>query len=281
MGPRHRCRGNETLLKGVADAMVSLQWGRGIDAAEMRRLMRSIDLLKALQWGRGIDAAEIAAPGHTHHGARCCFNGAAASMPRKFERETSGAHRRFSASMGPRHRCRGNVLMRLLALCPESRFNGAAASMPRKLRHADLFSELQTRFNGAAASMPRKCEAGRAGRPHPIGLQWGRGIDAAEICYGSGQQDARRPASMGPRHRCRGNIGDRKRQCHKELGFNGAAASMPRKFDTAPAAAARYFSFNGAAASMPRKCGQGESAGGDRPASMGPRHRCRGNLLME
>ena len=61
------------------------------------------------------------------------------------------------------------------------------------------------RFNGAAASMPRKCRISNG------------------IC---GQ---RAGASMGPRHRCRGNEGTRQR----------------------------------------RECPD--------PASMGPRHRCRGN----
>jgi len=59
-----------------------LQWGRGIDAAEMVRLTITETKLAALQWGRGIDAAEIVwvSTATVPEGG---FNGAAASMPRK------------------------------------------------------------------------------------------------------------------------------------------------------------------------------------------------------
>jgi len=143
-------------------------------------------------------------------------------------------HRRRlgTASMRPRHRCRGRHRNRVRLRAGGFRFNEAAASMPRKTLAAltDTVA-LAGCFNEAAASMPRKTTA-----------RW---------CH----RRATSPASMRPRHRCRGR---RRRLTHRKHDasrcFNEAAASMPRKTSTGRAPGdMRTARFNEAAASMPRK----------------------------
>ncbi len=82
MGPRHRCRGNNATVSAALPAG-TLQWGRGIDAAEMAAGLTGGTRAITLQWGRGIDAAEMAAGGNSQASPYLRFNGAAASMPRK------------------------------------------------------------------------------------------------------------------------------------------------------------------------------------------------------
>ena len=129
-------------------------------------------------------------------------------------------------------------------------------------------------FNGAAAFQPRNF-LGPAARPDRFGLQWGRGISAAELPCSIGGMLPRYDASMGPRHFSRGisywRWTDRRMlQC-----FNGAAAFQPRnlvysvdsrqikalqwgrgisaaEFRICWASGLMTHSFNGAAAFQPR-----------------------------
>ena len=108
MGPRHRCRGIARPL-AVADLDAVASMGprhrcRGIWPTNGVNVPET-----SLQWGRGIAAAEFLPQRERFFGARG-FNGAAASLPRNLER------RRvlpcdLGASMGPRHRCRGIALV--------------------------------------------------------------------------------------------------------------------------------------------------------------------------
>ncbi len=59
MGPRHCCRGIRPTPRRIEPATASLQWGRGIAAAESsERRCSTIVCRRLLQWGRGIAAAE-------------------------------------------------------------------------------------------------------------------------------------------------------------------------------------------------------------------------------
>ncbi len=157
-------------------------------------------------------------------------------MPRKTLSESISSGSPISASMRPRHRCRGRL--RLARRLPRPReqasmrprhrcrgrldaaedrgrrrgghrrcrgFNEAAASMPRKTSPILRKPRAFTGFNEAAASMPRKTP-----------------------CAGGFLLRLRR-ASMRPRHRCRGRRFSAFRFAIPGCGFNEAAASMPRK----------------------------------------------------
>ena len=178
MGPRHRCRGIARCVhrrsqyafgfNGAAASMprncvsrcrasarvVSLQWGRGIDAAELVALGDGDHDRCALQWGRGIDAAEYVVMQCVGSWCRR-FNGAAASMPRKCSVYSCTVSVTGKASMGPRHRCRG------ICSCTTPIANTAKLQWGRGIDAAECAlpaaeGEEVRSFNGAAASMPRK-----------------------------------------------------------------------------------------------------------------------------
>ena len=161
----------------------SLQWGRGLSAAEMRNLCTALPGERAtLQWGRGLSAAEM--------------RGRAGEPGRS-----------RAASMGPRPFSRGNYqdeYERRNKVCQLQWGRGLSAAeiaIPTTLSRGVLSG-----FNGAAAFQPRKSEppepepeppepASMGPRPFSRGnrpfrwrstcaareLQWGRGLSAAEI----------------------------------------------------------------------------------------------------
>ena len=60
MGPRLVSRGNTNQSFSSLPESSRLQWGRGLLAAEMGGLHKSLGIAKGkLQWGRGLLAAEI------------------------------------------------------------------------------------------------------------------------------------------------------------------------------------------------------------------------------
>ncbi len=158
----------------------------------------------------------------------------------------------ISASMGPRHRCRGIECPRPPPGRPGHCFNGATASLPWNRRNSPHqrcpFSALQWGHGIAAVESQKRpgqlygwetlqwghgiaaveSEYRLPGMTISELLQWGHGIAAVESLQKVTQQRHPQAASMGPRHRCRGI-------------FQEARALM-----------------------------------GDFEASMGPRHRCRG-----
>jgi hypothetical protein len=83
MGPRHCCRGISVQATDRTRNVITLQWGRGIAAAESR------------------------ADGRDPAGGHGRFNGAAALLPRNLRRMSATLSQSSEASMGPRHCCRG------------------------------------------------------------------------------------------------------------------------------------------------------------------------------
>jgi len=102
----------------------SLQWGRGLLAAEMKVVISLAWEQAMLQWGRGLLAAEMKLASHLH---------------------VLGS----TASMGPRLISRGD------GEDPITFPTGCASMGPRLISRGDLFFERntmrQTGFNGAAA----------------------------------------------------------------------------------------------------------------------------------
>src|SRR5260221_273155 len=131
--------------------------------------------------------------------------------------------------MGPRHRCRGNVVAPVILNSPRRHFNGATASLPWKrycawnsqltakaLHWGHAITAVETIFvrgtalsffllqwgHGIAAVETRQV----ARRFVPSGeLQWGHGIAAVETRRRRVDKSFAFGTSMGPRHRCRGN----------------------------------------------------------------------------
>ena len=106
MGPRHFSRGIWQWWWSTRPTR-SLQWGRGISAAEFLEGVTFPTVVVALQWGRGISAAELPGRVPTPR-TRWGFNGAAAFQPRNLPCHVHAAGR-SRASMGPRHFSRGIV----------------------------------------------------------------------------------------------------------------------------------------------------------------------------
>ena len=145
------------------------------------------------------------------------FNGATARMPWRTAEATARTWKCFesvgSASMGPRHECRGE---------------------PRRLGGSEVELVIDRKgFNAATARMPWRTSSGRRSKH----------VTSKSL----------RPASMGPRHECRGErpgagwSPDHRRAFHRGHGTNAVENPMP-------------------------------SAGRVRhlDASMRPRHECRG-----
>jgi len=229
MEPRHLCRGNLTKAAGENAWKVVLQWSRGISAAETTSTGWWRASAAALQWSRGISAAETPPSSRTRRRYPRCFNGAAASLPRKLRRarpDGRGGHARFNgaaASLPRKPSATGTdrsfsagfngaaaSLPRKRSARTRSRsstscFNGAAASLPRKRDSHARGAPSYTRFNGAAASLPRKLQLPGTEDLVACVLQWSRGISAAETASCSASRPSRSAASMEPRHLCRGN----------------------------------------------------------------------------
>ena len=250
-----------------------LQWSRGITAAETtgdpggRRRARGFNGAAASLPRK--PRAHSATPA-----ARGRFNGAAASLPRKRRGPEDGVLAR-QASMEPRHHCRGNDAVRAgvqrEVMLQWSRGITAAETHQdrhvRRLHRASMEPRHHCRGNGevlataeqpSTASMePRHhCRGNTDGvdrRIRVAELQWSRGITAAETPDRNGAECGR-GASMEPRHHCRGNV-TRTTLSAMSGGFNGAAASLPRKPSGSMASSSRGSRFNGAAASLPRKHG--------------------------
>ena len=254
MEPRHVCRGNcghwghwrgrPIRFNGAAACLPRKSGPRGAQA--QRRRAASME-------PRHVCRGNLF-PGLPRRLACACFNGAAACLPRKSRRAVAGRWRSWSfngaaaclprklfredmnrlgltvASMEPRHVCRGNT------------------------SHPPTGSDARRGFNGAAACLPRKSDPARLAALVDELLQWSRGMSAAEIVRPVRGPDAPEPASMEPRHVCRGNltpprkmsvkmsplqwsrgmsaaeIRGHPRRCFRDDGcFNGAAACLPRK----------------------------------------------------
>ncbi len=170
---------NPQAFRVVHPRLYTLQWGRGIAAAESLAGPPSVAARIWLQWGRGIAAAE------------------------SWEHITQHSDQ-ITASMGPRHCCRGidSVLhsrLRHPALLQWGRGIAAAESITAALpfRHIQL-----------ASMGPRHCCRGILRRP--------RGRNDGLL------------ASMGPRHCCRGISPPSDAQDTIDRSFNGAAALLPR-----------------------------------------------------
>ncbi len=180
MGPRPCGRGNPGLTAATVTG------GTGFNGAAALRprksWLRYYNTFKYiwLQWGRGLAAAEM----------HFCVASCTKDTPLQWGRGLAAAE---MAAM-------------LRKPKPEYvSFNGAAALRPRKSARFDRSKRKTLRFNGAAALRPRKSRS--PAKPHRwrAGLQWGRGLAAAEMPWRSG---------------CCAKTTTR---------FNGAAALRPRK----------------------------------------------------
>ncbi len=278
MGPRHRCRGSKPMSIPT---------------------LRS----KRLQWGRDIAVADRPTPGPLG-GRRRRFNGAATSLSRIAQEKRPQKARSQDASMGPRHRCRGSrataareCLGRGASMGPRHRCRGSS-------RNRTVSPARNVRFNGAATSLSR-IVYGSGRRYDDNGCFNGAATSLSRIVtYGLGVVPGT-PASMGPRHRCRGSITPSLRGLADCTSFNGAATSLSRIVvkqqveltDRWKLQWGRDIAVADRSASMvvtPRgtvlQWGR-DIAVADRslrkhrpqqytPASMGPRHRCRGSLIV-
>jgi len=267
---------------------------------------------RSLQWGRGFGAAESSGRRGRIACSRSCFNGAAASEPRKgvgweppplfasdllqwgrgFGAAESASRMddprtdAYSASMGPRLRSRGKARLRQAASCSVSLHQlqwgrgFGAAERPRTNASSCLVPSLQWgRGFGAAERLveddrrrPRARRASMGPRLRSRGKRQKQRADAAE---------QRLSASMGPRLRSRGkrHHGNRKLHLRSRPRFNGAAASEPRKV-TEPAPVFAFWwrlqwGRGFGAAERPREAQPYERSD---MASMGPRLRSRGKV---
>ncbi len=252
MGPRRFSRGNNVCLVYRSGFHFSLQWGRGVSAAEMRI---GASIRPPRHWA-SMGPRRFSRGNHSKAWIRCClrtrFNGAAAFQPRKSVQSAlknqlklvlqwgrgvsaaeMGVHGKrtetpTAASMGPRRFSRGNR--------DATRRTGdmASASMgPRRFSRGNLGVAVVTgtstcRFNGAAAFQPRKSYCAGIFTRATQKLQWGRGVSAAEIRYW-------------------------RLTTSRLLSFNGAAAFQPRKSRHPCDIHRPPIRFNGAAAFQPRK----------------------------
>ncbi len=126
-------------------------------------------------------------------------------MSRKSVRPGRDGHRRLVASMGPRQKCLGNVVLPCGAQVHGLRFNGAETKMSRKSLSYTL------------SFLPDSK------------LQWGRDKNVSEIPRTVGQVSQVANASMGPRQKCLGNINSTVLYMIDESCFNGAETKMSRK----------------------------------------------------
>jgi len=110
--------------------MEKLQWGRERALAEMGGTGGNLSVAAALQWGRERALAEMQV------------------LP-------IAAPRARSASMGPRARARGNIVVAIRRDVRDG-FNGAASARSRKSRNRQRSLHSQRSFNGAASARSRK-----------------------------------------------------------------------------------------------------------------------------
>ena len=87
----------------------------------------------------------------------------------------------FVASMGPRHFCRGNRSRRLLLipLCQQLQWGHGISAV--EIRLDFLASQPPAGFNGATAFLPWKSGSSMSNARITLSLQWGHGISAVEI----------------------------------------------------------------------------------------------------
>ena len=207
MGPRPFGRGNMPVLT-AARSQYTLQWGRGLSAAETWFKKAPMLGYWWLQWGRGLSAAETVDGGHHSGGERHASMGprpfghgnlpsrntclsvmalqwgrglsATETMPSRPGR-TSTPCFNGAAAFRPRKPNGGRNICR-----PDICFNGAAAFRPRKHDISHVSAVHPRSFNGAAAFRPRKPSGGHPSTKHLM-LQWGRGLSATETAgHGGG-----------------------------------------------------------------------------------------------
>ena len=160
--------------------------------------------------------------------------------------------------MGPRLLSRGETPRPVSNEAKPPGFNGAAASQPRRATLPAIERRLSACFNGAAASQPRKAQQRHKKTMRHSQLQWGRGFSAAEsgnwqtdrveclkLQWGRGFSAAERrtfrttsdglPSVLqwGRGFSAAERSSSYKLRFHKR-GFNGAAASQPRRASIIP-----------------------------------------------
>ena len=226
MGPRHFSRGISCCMLSVG-SLVSLQWGRGISAAESGGPPNGPAVSPTLQWGRGISAAESSPTPIASMKCRVLQWG------RGISAAESGEDANLRAENRPLQWGRGISAAESQCLCNRwpkilKCFNGAAAFQPRNPEKEVEGYMIHMSFNGAAAFQPRNHDSrcmiswanstlqwgrgisaaesrfGTTSSPGGVTLQWGRGISAAESGDGNQTDMRMRQASMGPRHFSRG-----------------------------------------------------------------------------
>ena len=184
MEPRHCCRGEyESELSGKL-TLASLQWSRGIAAAESRggsgraggggrasmeprhccrgeteQAAENLIAFFELQWSRGIAAAESVA--HPAVGRvqwqrasmeprHCCRGESVTLVSPAFAIEELQWSRGIAAAESGADRNPGRI--------PPPRFNGAAALLPRRAETRRDSGRAYMGFNGAAALLPRRVQ---------------------------------------------------------------------------------------------------------------------------
>ncbi len=247
MGPRHRCRGSGTGTASPAYTRLASMGPRHRCRGSCYLVARSKRQVP-LQWGRDIAVADRFRTARQASRRRSRFNGAATSLSRIGVALAREDHAQ-SASMGPRHRCRGsdasaavNASYSVASMGPRHRcrgscgydeprrdqvcFNGAATSLSRIGKGTWGFRTYSSCFNGAATSLSRIASAQR-------------------------ELARRLNASMGPRHRCRGSVQISSltpSQCVLQWGRDIAVADRTSQ----GAQATKAPRFNGAATSLSR-----------------------------
>ena len=189
----------------------------------------------------------------------------------------------YKASMGPRHFCRGNAAAQREGVPPGHRFNGATAFLPWKFAAAVGTKRRGTiGFNGATAFLPWKSTLSRTLAPTLARFNGATAFLPWKSESRSVGLAAAHPASMGPRHFCRGNGAAPARSGSHDGRFNGATAFLPWKCSTFQPRRAPVWPLQWghgiSAVEIDRHAERREHAW---QASMGPRHFCRGNRSSE
>ena len=160
MGPRPFSRGNQLEKPSTSGYDQSFNGAAAFQPRKSRHKRRRLAAVLALQWGRGLSAAEMTTLLDRLAAADAGFNGAAAFQPRKFRARRAASRGRLLASMGPRPFSRGNDASPSAHRGHRDCFNGAAAFQPRK-SHGQISSTTTT----ASASMgPRPFSRGNERR---------------------------------------------------------------------------------------------------------------------
>ena len=162
--------------------MITLQWGHGLSAVEIRMRDENESERWQLQWGHGLSAVEISVS---------VFPQTMTSTPLQWGHGLSAVEICFNCCSC----CNLNNKLQwghgLSAV--EMRWTAWPARSPRP------------RFNGATAFQPWKSGAVPGDRRRMSWLQWGHGLSAVEIGRILAQRTGAGDASMGPRPFSRGN----------------------------------------------------------------------------